>query len=195
VDLVKLKKVYAPADARPVTPPKGPLDYVALTLATGLFSGYSPVAPGTAGSAVMAGLFYAAVKFGLINPFAVGDFPPLILACLAISYAGVWASTKAIGFFGNKDPNQVTVDEFAGQLITYLFLPLVPRLQTFAGALEAWTVVGFLVFRVFDVFKPYPARQFEALKGGLGVMADDVVAGVQGAIVMLVGARLFLAFQ
>jgi phosphatidylglycerophosphatase A len=186
--------VYVPSDARPVIPPKGALDYVALTLATGLFSGYSPTAPGTAGSAVMAGLFYAAAKLGIVNPFEINAFPIMILACAAISYAGIWASTKAINFFGHKDPNHVTVDEFAGQLITYLFLPLAPRLQAISGALEAWTIFGFFIFRVFDVIKPYPARQFESLKGGLGVMADDVVAGIQGAIVMLVGARIFLAF-
>jgi phosphatidylglycerophosphatase A len=187
---VKLRKTIKEADRRPIVPPKGFVDYVALVWATGLLSGYSPIAPGTAGSAVMAVMYYAGIRLHLFNPFDAKSFLPLLVASFLVSYTGTWASTKAISFFGNKDPNEVVVDEFAGQLVTYLFLPLIPQFARIPYAIELWTVIGFFVFRTFDVFKPYPARDFENLKGGLGIMADDVVAGIQGALVMIVGGTL-----
>ncbi len=187
---MKLRKIIKDADRRPVVPPKGFVDYVALVWATGLLSGYSPVAPGTAGSAVMAVMYYAAIRLHLIDPFALNSFLPLLIASFIVSYTGTWASSKAVSFFGNKDPNEVVVDEFAGQLVTYLFLPLIPQFAKLPYAIEIWTLVGFFVFRTFDVFKPYPARDFEKLKDGLGIMADDVVAGIQGALVMIVGGTL-----
>ncbi|MCS7081209.1 MAG: phosphatidylglycerophosphatase A [Chloracidobacterium sp.] len=174
----------------PRTPPRTVGDYLALVWATGFFAGYAPIAPGTAGSAVVAALYYAAGKFGLFEPFALDAVWGLLLAAMLVSYTGVWAADRAVNFFGAKDPNEVVIDEFAGQLIAYLFLPLVPKLAALKGGFELWVIAGFVTFRVFDVLKPYPAQQCEALRGGLGVMADDIVAGVQSGVTLLTLAKL-----
>lgn len=182
---MRFGKKIVDEDKRPVVPPSGPADYVALVWATGLFTGYAPVAPGTFGSALAAVAYYAAVRLGLFSPFDHGVILPFLVVCTAVSYTGIWASERAVGFFGHKDPNEVVVDEVAGQLITYAFLPLVPRAAEIPWGIEAWTLIGFLLFRVLDIVKVYPGRKLEKLDGGLGIMADDVLSGIQGAILML----------
>ncbi|OYT71118.1 MAG: hypothetical protein CFK52_08820 [Chloracidobacterium sp. CP2_5A] len=175
---------------RPRTPPRTATDYLALAWATGFFSGYSPVAPGTAGSAVAAALYYAAGKRGLFQPFALDTVWGWLLVAALVSYTGVWAADRAVNFFGAKDPKEVVVDEFAGQIITYLFLPLAPGVAQLNWGFEAWVIAGFLAFRALDILKPYPAQQCEALRGGLGVMADDIVAGIQASLLTLTLAKL-----
>lgn len=177
---------------RPVTPPKGPADYVALALATGLFTGYAPIAPGTFGSALAMVFYYGAARFGWFSPFDPASFLPLCLISVVISYVGIWAASRGEGFFGCKDPGQVVIDEVAGQLITYLCLPLLPKLALIKWGFEGWTIIGFFLFRTLDIVKPYPVRKLEALKGGLGIMADDILAGIQGAVLMLLAGTLFL---
>jgi phosphatidylglycerophosphatase A len=123
--------------------------------------GYSPVAPGTAGS--VAGLaFYAAIRAFQISPAIEG----LILVVLV--FAGAWSGTVAERHFGTTDPGAGVIDEVAGMLLTLYMLP------------ATWTVaiVGFLVFRTFDIIKPFPARRLEALHGGWGMMADDLMAAI-----------------
>jgi phosphatidylglycerophosphatase A len=173
-------------------------DYLAVALAT-CGVGFIPVAPGTWGSAVGVGVYLAlgrgaervfdySVARGLdLSP---QQFPAvlttvLLLAILLVSLAGMWAATRAEKLLGKKDPGAVVVDEVAGQLITFLFVPWL--------ATGAWTVVaGFVAFRVFDIWKPYPVRRLEGLGGGLGIMADDMLAGFYAAAVMslLVTVRL-----
>ncbi|MDQ3168999.1 MAG: phosphatidylglycerophosphatase A, partial [Acidobacteriota bacterium] len=92
----------------------------------------------------------------------------------ALFAAGAWAGNVAERYFGGIDPGPVVIDEVMGMLITLMFVPV-----SWAGAL-----LGFLVFRVLDVVKPWPARQMENLHGGVGVMADDAMAAVYGNIVM-----------
>ena len=109
---------------------------------------------------------------------------------MTVGYAGVilllpaiWASTVEANTSGRKDPGHVVVDEVVGQWITL------------AGAAQLdWKscLVGFALFRLFDIWKPPPARQFEQLPRGVGIMADDVMAGVYGAVVLAVFARLNL---
>lgn len=123
--------------------------------------GYSPVAPGTAGS--VAGLaFYAAIRAFQISPALEG----LILVVLV--FAGAWSGTVAERHFGTTDPGAGVIDEVAGMLLTLYLLP------------ATWTVaiVGFVVFRAFDIVKPFPARRLEALHGGWGMMADDLMAAI-----------------
>jgi phosphatidylglycerophosphatase A len=131
-------------------------------IATGAGSGYSPIASGTAGSAVGVALF-AALAWGLGLSML-----PLLAVTAAVTLVGVWAADRAEAIFGGKDDGHITIDEVAGQLISLLFLPL------------RWEVlvVGFFLFRFFDIVKPPPARQLESLRGGLGVMGDDVFAGL-----------------
>ncbi len=133
---------------------------LAVFLATVGYLGYFPVAPGTVGSA--AGLVvYLLVWWTQAAAVEVG----LILLVFAV---GVWAGTTAERYFGGIDPGPVIIDEVLGMLVTLAFIPV-----GLSGA-----IAGFLLFRIFDVAKPYPAGRLERLHGGLGVMADDAMAAV-----------------
>ena len=133
---------------------------LAVFIATVGYCGYFPVAPGTVGSA--AGLVvYLLVWWSQSPVVEVALIVALFLACM-------WAGTTAERFFGGIDPGPIVLDEVVGMLITLAFIPVgIP------GA-----IAGFFLFRLFDVIKPFPARQLERLHGGLGVMADDAMAAV-----------------
>lgn len=103
-----------------------------------------------------------------------------VAAILILFLLGIWSGTEAEHHFGGTDPGPVVIDEVMGMLITLAFVPV-----TIAGA-----VIGFLVFRVLDVIKPWPSARFEALPGGLGVMADDGMAAIYGNLVMQVLVRV-----
>ena len=133
---------------------------VAVFIATVAYSGYFPIAPGTIGSA--AGLVVYLIVWWAQSPILeVGLIGGLFVL-------GTWAGTTAERYFGGIDPGPVVIDEVVGMLITLLFIPV-----SLSGAL-----VGFFLFRVFDIIKPFPAARLEALHGGLGVMADDAMAAV-----------------
>ena len=139
---------------------------LAVFVATVGYCGYFPIAPGTVGSA--AGLVFYLLVWWTGSPVVeVG----LIAALFA---AGVWAGTTAERYFGGVDPGPIVLDEVVGMLITLAFIPV-----GWSGALA-----GFVLFRVFDVIKPYPARRFEQLHGGLGVMADDAMAAVYANVAL-----------
>ena len=91
---------------------------------------------------------------------------------------GVWASNRTCATTGVKDPHLIVIDEVGGQLIALTPLTLLPSFSIIA------VVIGFLLFRLFDIFKPYPIRKLERLHGGLGVMADDALAGVYAAVLV-----------
>jgi phosphatidylglycerophosphatase A len=137
-----------------------------LFLATFGYVGYAPFAPGTFGSAAGLVVFYAvrAAESSLVE----------LAAIVALFTIGVWSGTEAEHHFGGIDPGPVVLDEVVGMLITLALVPV--NLQ---GAL-----VGFVVFRLLDVFKPWPAGRFERLPGGLGVMSDDAMAAVYGNVIM-----------
>jgi phosphatidylglycerophosphatase A len=137
-----------------------------LLIATCGYIGFAPVAPGTVGSAAGVALFYLAQASGL----------PWVQAALIVTLfaAGVWAGSVAEEALGRTDPGPVVIDEVVGMLITLAWIPVTPL-----GALA-----GFLIFRVLDVVKPWPSRQFEAMHGGLGVMADDAMAAVYGHLLL-----------
>ena len=137
-----------------------------LLIATCGYIGFAPVAPGTVGSAAGVAVFY------LIRGVEAAWAQPLLIAVLFA--AGVWAASIAEQALGGTDPGPVVIDEVVGMLITLLWLPVTP-LGAFAG---------FLVFRVLDVVKPWPSRQFESLHGGMGIMADDAMAAVYGHLLM-----------
>jgi phosphatidylglycerophosphatase A len=135
-----------------------------LFIATGAGSGYAPVASGTFGSAV--GLVF----YGLlvqVSPLL------LLLGTVAIIPLGVWAAGRAEEIFGSEDDGRIVIDEIAGMLVALAFLPV--------GLGVA--LVGFFLFRLFDIVKPPPVRRMEALPGGLGVMLDDLLAGVYANLV------------
>ena len=137
-----------------------------LFVATCGYLGYVPIAPGTFGSALGLGVFFAVRETASV---------PIEIAAIAILFAvRVWSGTMAEQHFGGIDPGPVVIDEVVGMMITLAFIPV-----TIAGA-----VVGFLVFRVLDVVKPWPSARFEKLPGGLGVMADDGMAAIYGNLLM-----------
>jgi len=146
----------------------------AIWIATAGGAGYFPIAPGTAGSvvgiAVVVGL--AQLRLNRTASIAVLGAASLILFAL-----GVWAAGIAESYFGRVDPGQVVVDEVVGQMLTFLLLP---------HATWKWLLGGFLLFRAFDILKPFPARQAERFPRGWGIMIDDVVAGVYGLAVLAV---------
>lgn len=133
---------------------------LAVFLATVAYVGYFPIAPGTVGSA--AGLVVYILVWWTQAPAVEAG---LILLVFAI---GVWAGTTAERYFGGIDPGPVVIDEVLGMLVTLAFIPV-----GISGALA-----GFLLFRVFDIVKPFPAGRLERLQGGFGVMADDAMAAV-----------------
>ena len=142
-----------------------------------------PIAPGTAGSAEGVAIFLAifAVHFGQTTLLIV-----LAILNVVIFVVGVWASTRTCEITGLKDPRLVVIDEVSGQLIALTPLAFFPSFSI-AGA-----IAGFVLFRLFDIFKPYPIRKLERLHAGLGVMADDALAGVYAAVLLWLGhlARL-----
>ena len=128
------------------------------------------MASGTVGSAVALVLLWL-IPF---TPMA------LVLTTLAVTLLGIWSGGRVERAVGQKDPGIIVIDEVAGMALSVLFLPrTIPVL-----------LVAFFLFRLFDVWKPFPARESQALTGGLGVMVDDLIAGVY-ALVLVMGAHAF----
>src|SRR5471032_2363841 len=137
---------------------------VALAFATVLGVGYAPVAPGTFGSAA-----------GLLLWWLLPATPAVQIGVIVVLFVvGSWSGSVAEKHFGRTDPGQVVVDEVMGMLITLLFVPV-----GWPGA-----ILGFLIFRVADIIKPYPANRLESLHGGIGVMADDGMAAIYANIAL-----------
>ena len=143
----------------------------ALLVATACGAGYSPLAPGTAGSAVGVAIFWVTRGWPVAGQVVLIGF---------IAVVGIWAGTIAARHFGREDPGEVVIDEVAGQLVTLLATG-----ATFFGA-----ALGFFVFRLLDIVKPWPANRFERLPGGLGIMADDLMAGVYGNLALQIAAHV-----
>lgn len=174
---------------------EGYCDHLSLALTTwGV--GYIPGAPGTYGSAVGIAI-YLAVSQLLYNLGFIDDklFPAVVnllatvivcLAMLVLTLLGIWAATRSMELLGNSDPSEAVVDEVIGQLIVFLFVPF--------GIDWPFILAGFLLFRLFDIWKPYPIRQLEVLPGGLGICADDMVAGVYAGICLAVIYAASLSF-
>lgn len=174
--------------------PEGLKDYLALAMTT-VGVGYLPLAPGTWGSLV-AVLIYAllASAFGtyryapsVMEPqFLVAAIHAVILIIfLLFSLLGVWAAGRSTELLGNSDPSEAVVDEVIGQLIVFLFIPFT----------TSWWLIGagFLLFRLFDIWKPYPIDSLQMLPGGIGVCADDILAGVYAGVCLSVIYALSLS--
>ena len=146
-------------------------------VATWFGCGLWPWAPGTAGSIVAVAMAWCSHEWLGWRPWAFGVMGVLLLPI------GIWAADVESKARGSVDPGQVVVDEVAGQWIT-LAGASVLNWKSWLGA--------FLLFRLFDIWKPAPARQLESLHGGLGIMADDAMAGVYGALVLLAAGYLHL---
>ena len=147
-------------------------------IATSLGVGYFPVAPGTAGSVVGLALVIALRQSSLGS----AGLEITLAAMAAVLFAvGVWSAGNAEKAFGRVDPGQVVIDEVLGQVITFVATPRI-----------SWVglIAGFILFRIFDIVKPFPARRAERFPGGWGIMLDDVAAGLYSLIVLVILGRM-----
>lgn len=148
------------------------MDRLFLFIATGAYSGYLPKAPGTWASALTALLWLVAASFG---PFGTVPYLIFVAAVFCIGVASAGAAEKLVD---RPDPGLVVIDEVAGQLIALCAAPAHPLAA----------LAGFVLFRIFDIFKPFPIRWFDQhIHGGLGIMLDDVVAGLYALALLQLG--------
>jgi phosphatidylglycerophosphatase A len=136
-----------------------------LLFATGLGVGYSPIAPGTAGTLVAIPIYFF---------LSYIPFPLYELTLIALFFLSSWISDRAQVYWGKRDHPRIVIDEIMGFLITMLWVPKT----------TLFIVLGFFLFRFFDIVKPPPIRRMERVKGGFGVVLDDVLAGVYANIVL-----------
>lgn len=158
-------------------------DYLALAITT-FGVGYLPLMPGTYGSAVGVGiyLFFRWVEATVTSNFLTTGWTDAqitawvhvfnLVSFLLFCLLGIWAASRATKLFKHKDPSQAVVDEVIGQLIVFLFVPFAISWQL--------VLAGFILFRIFDIWKPYPIDSLQNLPAGIGVCADDILAGVYG---------------
>lgn len=180
--------------------PSSIVDYIALALTT-FGVGYIPGAPGTYGSAIGVGIYLifiwlqgqppsagsgAGLNLAFITMLmAVFPFAVYLALLIALSGLGIWASNRTITLLGNEDASEAVVDEVIGQLVTFCFVPF--------GIGWPFIVAGFLLFRLFDIFKPFPINHLQNLSGGLGICADDIVAGVYAGVCLAVSYAVYMS--
>ncbi len=147
---------------------------VVLFIAEGAYAGRSPFAPGTAGTVVGVLLYLFLKGVPLVS---------YVIACVLATGIGIWAAEEAEKVLGKKDAPSIVIDEIAGYLISMVLVP------------SGWgyIVAAFLLFRLFDVIKPWPLRRLQDLHGGLGVVIDDVGAGIYTNVVLQITAYFLKA--
>ena len=152
--------------------------------------GLLPLCPGTWGSLPPAIIFAAMYHFGV-------SAVPISITMAALVLAGsvicVIFAPAIIAATGKADPGEVVADELAGQALTFLAIPFFITADISTKQILITTALGFLLFRLFDIVKPWPIRKLEKLPAGWGVLADDLLAGVLAAIVVLVCYRFWIA--
>ncbi len=161
--------------------------YIALVLST-CGVGYIPFIPGSLGSALAVGIYLlvAFIETNLKVKLMQRGFRPEeisawfhaanLLIFLCFSLLGIWAAGICVRIFKDKDPKQAVIDEVIGQLITFLFIPFTFSWKTL--------LAGFIFFRIFDIWKPYPINSLQFLPLGIGVCADDILAGIYAGIAL-----------
>ncbi len=154
-------------------------NYISWIIATWFGSGLLPIAPGTYGS-------LAAIPFAYIISAYSGPYG-LIFGTVALFFIGTWASNKVEKSVQKKDPGFIVVDEVVGQWIALLPLSFLYSLadpNLFHYSIVLIVVTAFLAFRIFDIWKPWPIKNVEKnIPGGLGIMLDDVIAGIYALII------------
>jgi phosphatidylglycerophosphatase A len=150
---------------------------LAIIIATWFGCGYFPWGPGTIGA--LAGLLIAMTLHFYLGAGRLA----LLVATLILLAPAIWASTNTARIVAKLDPGIVVVDEVLGQWTTLL-----------GATVFNWKALlaGFVLFRVFDIWKPWPVRQFEKLPGGTGIVADDLAAGIYAALILYIGGRFGL---
>ena len=172
------------------------LDYFSLAVTT-FGVGYLPLAPGTWGSMVGV-VIYLAVAWSEANiginllekgwrleQISAWIHAVNLIIFLLFCLLGIWAANRATKLFKHKDPSQAVVDEVMGQLIVFLFIPF--------GLHWGFILAGFLLFRLFDIWKPYPIDSLQGLPAGIGICADDILAGIYGGVCLTLIYAIFLS--
>jgi phosphatidylglycerophosphatase A len=153
---------------------------LSLILASAFYIGFIPGAPGTYAS------FATTLGFFVVHRISNEIVWPVHLSAVClISLIGILVSGETSRNAGHSDPSFIVIDEVAGQLLTFLFLPI-----TIGNLL-----LGFVAFRIFDIWKPFPIRKLESLGHGVGIMADDLLAGVYGNLALQALNYLILSIQ
>lgn len=155
------------------------MNRVAVILATWFGCGYFPWGPGTMGS--LAATLIAA----FVELYLGVSRPVLLCVIIALLWPSIWAATRTARLVKREDPRIVVVDEVLGQWVTLL-----------GTAARGWKiyVLAFVLFRLFDIWKPWPVRNFEALPDGVGIVTDDLAAGLYGALILYIGG-VFRLYQ
>lgn len=153
------------------------MKFTARVIATWFYCGYFPIAPGTVGSLAAVVIAWVLHRYEVVPAWA---FAPM---AVLLAVPGIWAAGVTAKLEGREDPGIVVVDEVIGEWLTI------------AGATtlnwHSW-LLAFALFRIFDIWKPFPIRRLEKLPGGVGIVADDMLAGVYGAVVMLAAGYFHL---
>jgi len=144
---------------------------VAFLAASVFGAGYAPIASGTVGS-------FVTLVFIWLLPWTTFG---LLVTLVVVTLVGLWAGSRVERVLGRKDPGVIVIDEVAGMLLSVILLPLPLSIPVLTAA--------FLLFRLFDIWKPFPARESQVLTGGVGVMVDDLIAGFY-ALVLVMGALM-----
>jgi phosphatidylglycerophosphatase A len=173
-------------------------DHISLGIAT-VGVGYIPLAPGTWGSAVgvLIYLIFRHFENDFLAVVAHKGFPAASVQAwtyvinsillFGVCAIGIWASTRAADLLKTKDPQQVVIDEVMGQLITFVFVPFM---------ISGWLIfAGFLLFRLFDIWKPFPINILQDLPGGLGVCVDDILAGIYAGLCLSLLYAVVISFS
>lgn len=139
-------------------------------LFTGCYAGYAPVGPGTAGSLVGMAIYFLEYLIFREMSWVVN-----LVAAAVLFYPFMRLADEGERFFGEKDPGQVVIDEVLGYWVSVLFFPFNLKVA----------LAAFFIFRIMDIIKPWPVNRLQNLKGGMGIMIDDCVAGLYTILVML----------
>jgi phosphatidylglycerophosphatase A len=143
-----------------------------MLIATWFGIGNLPLIPGTFGSLAGLLLWWLLV--------VAGGWASALAGLVVVTIAGFWSAGAAESHYGKKDPGHVVIDEVSGQMLALLFLP--PTTGILVG--------GFLLFRLLDILKPYPARRLESLAGAAGIMSDDLIAGLYSNLLLQLLLRI-----
>ena len=148
------------------------MNHFFLLIASGFGAGFSPIVPGTIGTLVAIPIYY----------FVSSISSPLYeLTLVAFFFFSSWISNQAESHWGTKDDRRIVIDEIMGFLVTMLWVP-----KTLFSI-----IAGFILFRFFDILKPFPIRRLEQVKSGYGVVLDDFLAGIYSNILLHLALRLW----
>ncbi|MEO8572377.1 MAG: phosphatidylglycerophosphatase A [Pyrinomonadaceae bacterium] len=163
--------------------PQGVLDYLSLAVTT-FGVGYIPGAPGTYGSMIAVAFYvilastFATFRYSAAStssePTVAAIHAAILVAFIFFMLLGIWAANRSVELLGNSDASEAVVDEVMGQLVVFLFIPFT----------SSWLLIGagLLLFRLFDIWKPYPIDNLQSLPAGIGICADDLLAGVYAGV-------------